>query len=151
MGDLSKNFSRKEFEASVTAAKYKIDNTIPKKYEENLLKLIEQLQIIRDAYGKPIVIGSGFRCDKVNKLVGGVTNSDHRFAAAADIKTVSDTFKDNKELWDVIVRLKKQNKIHMRQIIWEYGKKNVGPNWIHVSVNNKYNKEKNNQVVYIGI
>ena len=151
MGNISKNFSRAEFEASNTAKKHNIDNTIPQKYEKNLIKLVEQLQIIRDEFNEPIVIGSGYRCDKVNKLVGGVPNSDHRFAAAADIKTTTDTLKHNMKLWKVITKLAKENKIHLRQIIFEYGNKKVGPNWIHVSVNNEYNTKRNNQIVFVGV
>lgn len=148
---ITKNFNRREFEKSATAARKGWDNSVPEVYHINLIKLAQMLQVIRDAYGKPIIIGSGYRCPKVNRAVGGVTNSDHKYAAAADIKTVSDTFKENKELWDVIMRLKKEGKIQARQIIWEYGKKDVGMDWIHISVNNKYNGKKDNQVVYIGV
>ena len=148
---LSKNFNMKEFWNSPTAKRKGIDNHIPEKYHKNLINLVQMLQVIRDTYGQPIIVGSGYRCSKLNRAVGGVSNSDHKYAAAADIKTVSDTFKDNKELWDVIMRLKKEGKIQARQVIWEYGKKDIGPDWIHISVNNTYNGKKDNQVVYIGV
>jgi len=34
----------------------------------------------------PIIINSGFRCDSVNRKVGGVKNSQHLFGQAADIR-----------------------------------------------------------------
>ena len=151
MGDLTNNFSKREFEASSTAAKHKINNKIPLEYEDNLIRLANMLQAIRDAYGQPIIIGSGFRCDKLNKMVGGVANSDHRFCAACDIHSKSDTLKDNKKLWDVIMELVKKKIIVARQIIWEYGKRGIGMDWIHISVNNDHNVYKTNQILYIGV
>ena len=144
MGDLTKNFSRAEFEASSTAKKHNIDNTIPQKYEKNLKELARQLQIIRDEYQKPIIVASGYRCAKLNKAVGGVQNSDHKFASASDIHSVKDNYEDNKELWDVIIKLAAEGKILLRQIIDEYNL-----NWIHISVNNKYNPYKKNQILHI--
>ena len=148
---ITKNFNRREFENSATAKRKGIDNTIPEMYHDNLLRLAQLLQAIRDAYNAPIVIGSGYRCPKLNKAVGGVANSDHKYCAAADIKTVTDTLRDNKKLWDVIMSLKEKNAIKARQIIWEYGKKGVGMDWIHISVNHNANKHKDNQIVYIGV
>ena len=50
-----------------------------------------------------------------------------------------------------IILLKNKGKISCRQIIWEYGKKNVGPKWIHISVNHSKNSYKKKQLVYVGI
>lgn len=51
-------------------------------------KLLEILQNIRDHFGKPITITSGYRCPKHNadKTVGGAKNSKHLYGMAADIK-----------------------------------------------------------------
>ncbi len=151
MGDLTYNFSKREFEASSTAAKHKINNNIPLEYEDNLIRLARMLQKIRDKYGKPIIIGSGYRCPAVNRLVGGVGSSQHMTAAAADIHSKSDTLKDNKELWDLIIKMAKNNEIDARQIIWEYGKLDVGPNWVHIAVNDKQHNVRHNQILYIGV
>lgn len=152
MGDITKNFSWKEMQYSATAARKGIDNTIPANLKPNMERLVKEvLQPIRDAFGQAIVVGSGYRCPKLNKLVGGVTTSQHMSASAADIKTVKDTFAENKKLWDLIVKLIKSGKIKARQIIWEYGKKNVGPDWIHIAVNDSQHVTKNNQFVYIGV
>lgn len=48
--------------------------------------LIHLLNNIREAFGKPIVVNSGYRCKKHNKKVGSKDNSAHRRGTAADIK-----------------------------------------------------------------
>ena len=142
---LSKNFSLAEMVASGTAKRMNIDNTPNEEVLGNLTKLAEEvLQPIRDACGAPVVVSSAYRCPKLNKAVGGVTNSDHKFGCAADIHTLSDKVVDNKKLFDLIVKMAGDDKISCRQIIGEYGY-----NWIHVSINNKYNSKKKNQIVHI--
>ena len=131
--------------ASGTAKRMNIDNTPNEEVLGNLTKLAEEvLQPIRDAWGAPVVVSSAYRCPKLNKAVGGVTNSDHKFGCAADIHTLSDKVVDNKKLFDLIVKMAGDDKISCRQIIDEYGY-----NWIHVSINNKYNSKKKNQIVHI--
>ena len=49
-------------------------------------KLVEYLQKIRDHFGKPVTINSGYRCATHNKNVGGVSSSYHTKGQAADIK-----------------------------------------------------------------
>lgn len=73
----TKNFSQYELERSSKAEKYGIKNTIPQQYLNNAQDLLNALQLIRDALGKPIKITSGYRCEKLNLIVGGVPNSSH--------------------------------------------------------------------------
>lgn len=49
------------------------------------IELVGYLQVIRNHFGKPVSINSGYRCQKHNKNVGGVTNSKHCVGKAADI------------------------------------------------------------------
>lgn len=74
---LSKNFDSSEF-------KCKCCGQLP----ENGMnpELIELLQAIRDKIGKPILITSGYRCEKYNRQVGGAKHSQHVLGNAADIK-----------------------------------------------------------------
>ena len=83
---LSKNFTLSEFTKSKTADKLGIKN-IPSAYEINNLKeLVDNLlQPLRDLYGKPMTVNSGYRCPALNKAVGGVPTSDHVKGRAADI------------------------------------------------------------------
>lgn len=48
-------------------------------------QLVEYLQKIREHFGKPVAINSGYRCDAHNKKVGGATGSRHTKGQAADI------------------------------------------------------------------
>jgi len=73
MGDLSENFSRKEFECGCGCGTDTID-----------AELIRILQDVRDKFG-PIKINSGVRCRDHNKKVGGVKTSQHIKGRAADI------------------------------------------------------------------
>lgn len=82
---LTKNFTLEEFERSSTATANHIDNKIPEKYYGSLYKLANMLQKIRDRFGKPIRITSGYRCEELNRLCKGSPTSQHRFAQAADI------------------------------------------------------------------
>lgn len=142
---LSRNFSLSELTSSSKAKQYKIDNSPNFEEKLNLLHLCQDvLQPIRDAWKQPISINSGFRCAKLNRLVGGAANSDHLFGAAADIRTTKNTKAENKKLFDLILKLAKEGKVKCRQIIDEYGYK-----WIHVSVNHSKNKYKNNEIVHI--
>ena len=71
-----KYFSIKELCKSNTAIKNKIDNHSTPEIEKNLTILIEHcLDPIREKFGKPITVTSGYRCEKLNKLVGGKPNS----------------------------------------------------------------------------
>lgn len=148
---LSKNFSLAEMTASDTAKRSNIDNTPNNEELENLKKLCNDvLQPIREKYGEAIIVSSGFRCDALNTKIGGAKNSDHKFGCAADIHTSSDKLSDNMKLFKIITKMAKDGKIHCRQIIFEYGNKSIGPDWIHVSINNTHNSKLANQIVYIG-
>ena len=81
---LSKNFSLSEFERSQTAERFSIDNAVPKELIPNIQSLAEYiLQPIRDCFGS-VHITSGYRCDDLNKRVGGSSRSQHMRAEAAD-------------------------------------------------------------------
>ena len=48
-------------------------------------QLVQRLQQIRDHFGKPVTINSGYRCAVHNKKVGGASASRHTKGQAADI------------------------------------------------------------------
>lgn len=138
---LSKNFSYDELVYSATAERLKLDNTPNEKEIEFLRKLAnEVLQPIRDKWGRPIVVTSGFRSEKVNNAVGGVKNSQHRLGQAADLKIGSKS--QNKALFNFIADMVKKGEIRVGQLIDEYGY-----SWIHVSLPRE--GKVNNQVLHI--
>ncbi len=84
-----KYFSISEMLKSDTAIKQRLWNGAPKEAEENLRALVDEvLDPLREAYGRPIRVNSGYRCPKLNRLVGGSPNSQHTRGEAADIQPV---------------------------------------------------------------
>lgn len=135
--NLTKNFTLEELTYSSTAKKYGIDNTPNNTELNNLRELAEViLQPIRNKYGKSIVVSSGYRNLRLNKLVKGSPTSQHVKGEAADIHTVSDTKSDNKKLFELIKDMVLKGEIYVGQLINEYDY-----NWIHISLPN--NKHKN--------
>lgn len=85
MNKISKNFRYSEFEYSDTAKKHGIDNTLPEDLKPNVKALVENvLQPLRDVWGV-MMINSGYRCRRLNELVGGVESSQHRTGSACDV------------------------------------------------------------------
>lgn len=93
MGTISKNFSYAEFEASETAKRKGIINVITSFEVRDAVKALtlKVLQPLREIYGKPLEINSGYRCPRLNAEVGGVPTSQHVKGEAADIKTGNQT------------------------------------------------------------
>lgn len=134
-----KYFSIRELCQSDTAEKHGIDNTIPKSLEPNLVDLINYvLDPIREAYKKPITLNCGYRCPKVNNMVGSDNKSDHPKGRAADIR-------NTEELQKLIIEMIKADKIDFDQFIIEKPNvKGVGE-WLHIS----YRKGKNRKQLLI--
>lgn len=87
MGMISKNFDYREFEKSDTASRLHIVNCINEaEIRDNIKALVEDiLQPLRDVWGGPLFINSGYRCSELNKAVGGVPTSQHVLGQAADV------------------------------------------------------------------
>lgn len=87
MGTISKNFSYREFERSEVADAKHICNVITSfDVRDSIQALTENvLQPLRDAWGKPLKVNSGYRCKALNAAVGGVPTSQHVKGEAADI------------------------------------------------------------------
>ena len=89
MGDISKNFSYMEFVRSAQGEEAGIDNRIPSAAIANSSQelTLTVLQPLRNYLGAPININSGYRCEDLNKLLGGAKTSQHRKGEAADIRS----------------------------------------------------------------
>lgn len=117
-----KYFTIKEMTKSSTAKANGIDNTPSDEEIAKLQKLIETvLDPLREWYGKPIRVNSGYRCEALNEAVGGSNTSQHRLGEAADI-TVG-TKKGNKKLFNYI-----KDNLPFDQLINE-----SNFSWVHVS------------------
>lgn len=125
---LSKNFSLYEFLHSQAASRFKVTEQFEPSQEvvNNLTNLCrEVIQPLRDAVDTPLTVSSGYRCPKVNGLVGGQTKSQHLTGQAADLICPG---KGNAYLFNKIIELK----LPFDQLIWEYGT-DKEPDWVHVS------------------
>lgn len=117
-----KYFTLKELTCSTTATAKGIDNTPTPEVEKNLTLLVENvLDPLREIYGKPITVNSGYRCPELNKAVGGSKTSDHVKGFAADITGGSK--EENERIFNII-----KHNFHFKQLIDE-----KGFSWVHVS------------------
>jgi len=123
---ISKNFTLEELTASATAKAKGIRNEPGQTDIINLCALVHNvLQPLRNWWGRPIKIGSGFRSLALNNAVGGVRNSQHMRGEAADLCIEGD-LKQGREWFNWI-------KVHcdFDQLIWEHNSKDSY--WVHVS------------------
>lgn len=124
---LTEHFQLSEFTRSATADKYGFKNIPNENQISNLKALCENvLEPLRQHFNVPIFIGSGFRCPKLNALVGGVTNSQHKTGEAADIH-IPDTTTGNQ--WFEWM----EDNLQFDQLIKEKSTKTSKSFWIHVS------------------
>jgi hypothetical protein len=129
-----KYFTLAEMTKSATAQRKGIKNDPSIQVCKALTALIEKvLDPLREAYGKPIIVTSGYRCEKLNKAVGGAASSQHVKGEAADIRSVQDTPEENKKLFDLIVKLG----LPFDQLINEYNY-----DWVHVSYGARHRRQK---------
>lgn len=87
----------------------------------------EALDPVREAYGKPIYMTSGYRCEKHNKEVGGVNGSQHTKGEACDIHAGSP--EENLKLARLVVKNGKYDQL----IIYPVKSGSMLPQFLHVS------------------
>ncbi len=136
---MAKYFSLAELTASDTARQKGIDNTPPPDAVVKLTALADKLlDPIREMWGAPITVNSGYRCPQLNVAVGGAVASQHLRGEAADITT--GTVSGNKQLFDKIVAAQKRGEIAFDQLIDE-----SNYSWLHVS----YSAKNRNQILHL--
>jgi len=134
-----KYFTMNELTASATAKRLGIPNVPTWREAENLRLLVENvLDPLREAWGNPIIVTSGYRSKMLNDMIGGASNSQHTTGMAADIRTLSDLPQDNEWLFELARRMD----LPFDQLIDEYRY-----NWVHISYS-RYSMRK--QVLHIG-
>ena len=120
------HFTIEELYASDTAKRLGINNKPDIQQVINLVYLAAYvLEPLREVMDEPIKIGSGFRCQKLNKAVGGVYNSQHLKGQAVDLCIDGDIEKGKR--WFNYIK----DHLPFDQLIWEHNSK--GSYWVHVS------------------
>ena len=126
-----KYFTIKELCKSSTATQKGINNTPNSEIVSNLEQLVDNiLDPLREAYGKPITVNSGYRCNALNKAVGGSKTSHHLTGLAADITGSSKA--ENKKIFELAQKLK----LPFDQLIDE-----KRFSWVHISFSKKPRKQ----------
>jgi D-alanyl-D-alanine dipeptidase len=126
---LSENLDLGELTRSEAAKRNGISNMPTTEHIENMKKLATNIfQPIRENFGVPIFISSGYRSKELNSKIGGSSTSQHSTGEAIDIDMDgSSSGVTNKKVFDYI-----KDNLDFDQLIWEFGNKN-NPDWVHVS------------------
>ncbi len=137
MSKLSKYTTLQEVIKSNMASVLQIQN-IPNAEQVANLKLVctEVFDKVREHFGKPIGITSGFRSPELNKRIGGSKSSQHLEGKAIDIDGDLLGGVCNKDIFEFI-----KNNCIFDQLIWEFGTEN-SPDWIHVSYDKNGNRKE---------
>jgi len=125
---ISEHLSLKEVTKSNTATRRGIDNSPTMEHLDNLKIVAEKIfEPLRNHFGVPIGISSGYRSYALNKAVRGSKTSHHCKGMALDID--ADIFDNltNKEIFDYI-----RENLEFTQLIWEFGT-DEEPNWVHAA------------------
>lgn len=118
-----KYFTMTELTKSATAQRLGINNTPGLDEQLQLHKLVDNiLDPLREAYGKPIIVTSAFRCEKLNKAVGGSSTSQHCLDEQTEVLTISgwkryDTISNDDELLTYNVKSDKIEVVPIDEII----------------------------------
>lgn len=130
--NITKNFTFAEFEASMVAKEKDIRNVITSfEVRDSIIALCRNvLQPLRDTWGKPMHVNSGYRCPELNAAVGGVPSSQHTKGEAADIAC--------------------ENPVQMAQLAYDmhlpYDQLILYPTFVHIS--HKLSGQQRHRILY---
>jgi zinc D-Ala-D-Ala carboxypeptidase len=127
--NLSKHFTLEEFTHSQTASRLGIDNNPNEEQKSNLIALCNNvLEPVREHFGQPVRIDSGFRSQALNNAVpNSSSTSQHSLGEAADIVI------PGIELLDIFRYI--ISEIEFDQVIYEL-------TWVHVSFRSGKNRKQ---------
>lgn len=137
-----KYFKLEEFSRSETAKLHHIDNSLTPEAKANIIELVDNLldnlredwasYCLKRGYKNPaIIVSSGYRCPKLNSLVGGASTSVHKVGAAADLVPANGKIKEFISFTMQWVRGRKFD-----QCIDEYSR------WVHLSFKNNRGEQR---------
>ena len=130
-----KYFTIEELCQSETAEKYKIDNTPTEEIKKNLETLVDcLLDPLREAWGSPIIINSGYRCPILNKAVGGSKTSSHMSGWGVDMRPKNGKMEEFKKFVVQFIKIR-----FWDQCILE---KSGDVEWVHLSLYHNSGKQR---------
>jgi len=147
---LSPNLSLAEVTKSATAIKRGIANAPTQEHLQNLKRVATHVfQPIREHFGKPLAVSSGYRSAQLNELIGGSKRSQHSKGEALDLDADVYGGLTNAAVFNYI-----KDHLTFDQLIWEFGTDDE-PAWVHVSYKAEGNRgevlvayKDNNQTRY---
>lgn len=145
---MAKYFTLEELTYSATAVRKGIDNTPTENAKKNLIELMEVLDGIREAWTvickdnnwgtAAIVVNSGYRCNALNKAIGGSKTSAHVIGSAVDFEPKNGR---NKEFYDFLDTYLLVNDIMFDQLINEKPVNGI-PSWVHLGLKNQKGEQR---------
>jgi len=134
---ISANLTLKEVSKSLTATRRGIDNEPQGDHLTALINLANNVfQPIREHFGKPIFVSSGYRSPELNKAIGGSKTSQHCNGEAIDIDNDAREYPTNADIFWYIY-----DHLEFDQMIWEFGD-DKNPAWVHVSYKSEGNRKQ---------
>lgn len=139
-----KHFTFQEFERSETAARLKIDNRMYELVEAHVVELVDiLLDPLREAWGGPLTVSSGYRCTELNRAVGGSETSAHTAGWAADLVPEDRERTEEFVKW-AIDRITAAG-LAFDQLIDE---RSGGIRWLHVGIRNLKGEQRRQVKIY---
>ena len=141
-----KHFTFSEFERSDTASRLKIDNRLPELAEAHIVELVDiLLDPLREAWGGPLTVSSGYRCPELNRAVGGSETSAHTAGWAADLVPASEDPRGVQGLVSFAIEWLTATGLPFDQLIDE---RLDGSRWLHVGIRNLKGAQRRQMKVY---
>lgn len=141
-----KHFTFGEFSRSAVAAERGIDNTMPELAEAHVVELVDLLlDSLREAWGGPLTVTSGYRCAELNRAVGGSDTSAHLAGWAADLVPDKHDPRGIQGLVNFAVEWLTETGLSFDQLIDE---RSGGSRWLHVGIRNLEGKQRKEMLLY---
>ena len=141
-----KHFTFGEFVRSDTAARLGIDNRMPELVEAHVVELVDiLLDPLREAWGGPLTVTSGYRCRELNEAVGGSATSAHTAGWAADLVPDSGDPRGVQGLVSFAVEWLTATGLPYDQLIFEHS---GGSRWLHVGIRNLKGAQRRQMLRY---
>lgn len=143
-----KYFTFYEFEDSEKARELGIDNRMPELAEAHVVELVDiLLDPLREAWGGPLTVKSGYRCTELNRAVGGSATSAHLAGWAADLVPAAGDPRGVQGLVDFAIEWLTATALPFDQLIDE---RSGGSRWLHIGIRNLKGAQRRQMMLYEG-